>query len=453
MKNLFKLAVIAVTVGFFTSCSGDDPQPPVAETGAVVLSGTYNTDLTLDAGKNYILRGFVYVQSPAVLTIPAGTTIKGEKSSKGTLIIERGAKIMAQGTASSPIVFTSDQPAGSRNYGNWGGIVILGNSFENQAGTPVTEGGTDRPYGGTIAADNSGVLSYVRIEFPGIALAPNSEINGLTLGAVGSGTQIDHIQVSYSGDDAFEWFGGTVNAKNIIAHRTWDDDFDTDFGYSGNVQYGVALRDIWIADQSTSNGFESDNDAAASESTPLTAAVFSNMSVFGHFRNISDTAGANSLIGRGAHIRRNTSISIFNTVITGYREGIRIDNNDKTGANTQANMTAGNLVLKNITLAGNVKDLNTAGGADKTLFNTAFNTASNNSVLATIDELKLNAANFNLEAPVFIPNNDSPLLNSADFSHSKLQGTFFTTTTFRGAFGSVDWTSGWANFNPQATAY
>src|SRR5690606_19316100 len=136
-------------------------------------------------------------------------------------------------------------------------------------------------YGGTDAADNSGTLKYVRIEFGGIPFSPDNEINGLTLGGVGSGTTLDYIQVYCSGDDAFEWFGGTVNAKHLLAIGTWDDDFDTDYGYSGNVQFAVAQRANAAADVSQSNAFESDNNGSGTNQTPKTSAVFSNVSVIG----------------------------------------------------------------------------------------------------------------------------------------------------------------------------
>lgn len=453
MKFIFKTLNIAIVMGIsaagLTGCS-EKPEPPKpTETDMIVLSGTINSDMTLDASKKYLLRGFVYVQSPASLIIPAGTVIRGEKDSKGTLIVERGAKIIADGTVDKPIVFTSAQAAGQRNYGDWGGLIVLGKAPNNIGASPIIEGGVDRPYGGNVPDDNSGILRYVRIEFAGIALSANNEINGLTLGSVGSGTTIDYVQISYSGDDAIEWFGGTVNAKHLVAHRTFDDDFDTDNGFSGSIQYGVALRDRSIVDVSTSNGFESDNDASATARLPLTSAVFSNMSIFGHFQTLADTTGASSLVGRGAHLRRSTSQSIFNTVITGYREGIRLDS-----VVTQANMTAGNLVLKNIIVAGNVKNINASAGADKTLFTTTFNDpANNNQTLAAVSDLKLNANNFNLESPNFLPNGDSPLLSGGSFIDTKVSGSFFTPTSFRGAFGNVDWTAGWANFNPQTAAY
>ncbi|MDH7604283.1 MAG: T9SS C-terminal target domain-containing protein, partial [Melioribacter sp.] len=154
-----------------------------------VLEGNINSDKVLDANKKYLLRGFVNVNEPATLTIPAGTIIYGEKSSKGSLIINRGAKIVAIGTPDKPIIFTSQQPKGQRGAGDWGGIIIAGRASINvPGGTAVIEGGTGTVYGGGDKPnddDSSGVLKYVRIEFPGIAFLPDNEINGLTLGGVG----------------------------------------------------------------------------------------------------------------------------------------------------------------------------------------------------------------------------------------------------------------------------
>ena len=178
----------------------------------------------------------------ATLTIEPGTVIRGSKANKGALIIEKGAKIMAEGTLDNPIVFTSNQDAGSRSYGDWGGVILLGKATVNKV-DPIIEGGPTSTYGGSDDADNSGIIKYVRIEFPGIAFQPDKEINGLTFGGVGSGTTIDYIQVSYSGDDSYEWFGGAVNVKHLIAFRGWDDDWDTDYGYHGMAQFCVDLRD------------------------------------------------------------------------------------------------------------------------------------------------------------------------------------------------------------------
>ena len=170
---------------------------------------------------------------------------------------------------------------------------------------PIIEGGPTSTYGGSDDADNSGILKYVRIEFPGIAFQPDKEINGLTLGGVGSGPNVDNMQVSYSGDDSYEWFGGTVNARHLIAFRGWDDDFDTDYGYRGMVQFAVSLRDPDVADAgSGSNGFESDNDGNGTTDAPFTSPVFSNISMFGPLVTPSTTVNPN--FKRAMHLRRNT---------------------------------------------------------------------------------------------------------------------------------------------------
>ena len=168
------------------------------------------------------------------MTIEPGVVVRGDAAAAGAgLFITKGAKLIAEGTATSPIVFTSDKAVGSRTKGDWGGIVILGkgalninngiNNIEGIAASADTEfGGGSTPNN----ADNSGSLKYVRIEFAGYVYAQNQEINGLTFGAVGSGTTVDYVQVSHCNDDSFEWFGGAVNCKHLVAFRGLDDDFD-----------------------------------------------------------------------------------------------------------------------------------------------------------------------------------------------------------------------------------
>jgi hypothetical protein len=257
------------------SCSEDDDNSNGGD-DENVLEVSIPENTTLEADKKYTLKGNVFVPSGVTLTIEPGTVIVGDKATKGALIIERGAKIMAEGTADEPIVFTSSAAPGNRNYGDWGGLVILGKAVNNKGTDVSIEGITASNkglYGGNDDADNSGVLQYVRIEFAGIALSTDNELNGLTLGSVGSGTTIDHIQVSYSGDDSFEWFGGTVNATHLVAYRGWDDDFDTDYGYRGKVQFAVSFRDPNQADKSGSNGLESDNNGTGGAETPKTAPI------------------------------------------------------------------------------------------------------------------------------------------------------------------------------------
>jgi hypothetical protein len=421
-------------------------------TGSVaqtVISGNITTNTNLTNNNVYLLSGWVYVKAPATLTIQAGTIIKGEKTSQGTLIIERGAKLIAQGTAGQPIVFTSDQAPGARNYGDWGGIIVCGKASVNlPGGEGVIEGGTGATFGGGANpddADNSGTLKYVRIEFPGIPFQPNQEINGLTMGGVGSATTIENIQISYSGDDSYEWFGGTVNAKRLIAFRGWDDDFDTDNGFKGKLQYGVSLRDPAIADQSGSNSFESDNDATGTAATPQTHPVFSNFSIFGPKVDAGTTINSN--FKRGAHLRRNTATNIFNSMISGFPIGLLID-----ATTTETNATNGTLKFQNNVIAGCANPMDTIASSTWDIgawFNT---TGFNNTVLANNTDLMV-ADGYNLADPDFLPQTSSPLLNGASFADAQLQNSFFESTSFRGAFGAEDWTACWTNWDPQNTIY
>ena len=233
-----------------------DPQNTNYGSSNQTITSNITSNTTWTAGNVYLLQGQIYVKNNATLTIEPGTIIMGDKAVQGSgLFITKGAKLMAEGTVNAPIVFTSNQPAGSRAAGDWGGVILLGKAANNQAnGIANIEGlapTTDTEFGGGTTPDNndnSGSLKYVRIEFPGYAYQQDKEINGLTLGSVGAATQIEYVQVSFSNDDAYEWFGGTVNARHLVSYRNLDDDFDTDYGYSGNVQFGLIVRDPNIAD-------------------------------------------------------------------------------------------------------------------------------------------------------------------------------------------------------------
>jgi hypothetical protein len=337
-----------------------DPQNTTygTATDTTTLVGHITKNTTLNAGTVYRLSGIVYVDSNVNLTIPAGTVIRGNSAiANSCLMVRRGGNLIARGTATNPIVFTSDKSVGSRNYGDWGGIILLGRGVVNQ-GIANIEGVADadeHKYGGNDNADNCGVLSYVRIEFGGYVFAQNKEINGLTMGGVGSGTTIDHIQCSFTNDDSFEWFGGAVNCKYLVAYRGVDDDFDTDFGYSGTVQFGLGVRDPQVADPtyslpsgaSTSEGFESDNDANGSYLFPRTSAVFSNMTMVGPYRG-NNASTVHPAFRRGARIRRNSGLRIINTVWTDWATGVFID-----GSATYNNITA-NRVDSSALVSGNV---------------------------------------------------------------------------------------------------
>ncbi|WP_106915041.1 hypothetical protein [Chryseobacterium aurantiacum] len=429
------------------------------ETENLILSGKITSNLTLKANKIYKLRGLVYVTNGATLTIEPGTKIVGEADKNGALIITRGSKIMAEGTAANPIIFTSEKPSPKR--GDWAGVVILGNaptnaSFGGANGVGEIEGGINNSeglglYGGTNAADNSGILKYVRIEYAGYAFLPDKEVNGLTFGGVGNGTTVDYVEVAYANDDSFEWFGGTVNCSHLISYKGLDDDFDTDNGFSGNVQFGIAVRDPQVADVSGSNAFESDNDANGSSLTPQTSATFSNMTIIGPI-NSSSPGSINSLFQNALQIRRNSSISVFNSVFTGFPVGLFID--ATKGTPTDNNIVGNKLFFENNIIAGSTTPLkfgaSTSTPTSYTLndLTTWFN-AKGNTILASTADVKLAGAWAPAgTTPNFTPASGSPLLTGGAFTNPKL-ATWFTQVTYRGAVKDANdtWYAGWTNFN------
>lgn len=486
MEKRFKSIVFAtmciLTVGLASSCSKENndtppPTPEILDLGDGSAAFEIKADMTLEYPNTYNLKGFVYVTSGATLTIEPGVVIKGDKSSKGTLIIERGGKIIAQGTKEQPIVFTSAQAPGSRKPGDWGGIIILGNAPNNQ-GEMTIEGGVRSKHGGANAADNSGILSYVRCEFGGIEYSVDNEINGITFGSVGSSTKVDHIQVSYSGDDSYEWFGGSVNATHLVALGTWDDDFDTDNGFNGKIQFAVGLRDPKIADKSCSNGFESDNHSAGTPADPTTRPIFANVSLFGPVTDPTSYTDQGSQAGStmgafqtGVQIRRSSQCNLFNSVIAGFPIGLIIEN-DKTGANTQESASAGNLNISGCVIAAtrrafqnkalnpkNREDVVSLAISDDFVKGYWETTAlANLAPFAAIADLKLAGNPQNLTAPNMIPQNASPLATGAVWTHANVNNSFFTKTAYRGAFGPTEtaannWMTNWTNFNPQNTVY
>ncbi len=246
-----------------------------------IPEGNIAGDQTCIADNIYRLNGFVRVPDGVTLTIEPGTIVVGDRETKGTLIVQMGGTIIAEGTSENPIIMTSERPVGFREPGDWGGLVICGKAPNNTGGVAEIEGGYGAFHGGNTPDDNSGILKYVRIEYAGIPINPNEEVNSLTMGSIGSGTKIDYVMCTYGLDDSFEWFGGTSEHKYLIAYRGLDDDFDVDLGYSGRVQFALGVRSPMGADQSGSNGFEVDNNGAGSSATPYSSAVFANISIIG----------------------------------------------------------------------------------------------------------------------------------------------------------------------------
>jgi len=352
--SILTLLYAALLIG--TGCKkAQDAQVKDRPTSATIivpsnptLSGVLGTGhnvkdtIRLTSAVSWRLSGLVYVDSADVLMIDPCTTIKGNLSTGGSgvpgggLVICRGAKVLAQGTCACPIVFTS--AAANPQPGDWAGIIILGNASSNHGSRVQVEGVPSNPpasatFGGTTGtndADNSGIFSYVRIEYAGFALSLNNEINSLTLAGVGSGTQLDHICSYKSNDDAFEWFGGTVNASYLIATDPLDDMFDTDNGYRGTIRFALGLSDTSRADQSQSNGIESDNISTGSNATPITHPKFRQLTIIGQPRpaSVLITNGAPSgtgKYGRAAHIRRNSEFEIDSAIFLGYNWAVSLD--------------------------------------------------------------------------------------------------------------------------------
>ena len=479
---LYAAALMALTVNGCRKIETDGEIQVVVVNGGgggttgqtITLQGRINADTVLRKANAYILKGLVYMVGNHTMTIEAGTVIKGSFSGSdvAALIITRGSKIIAAGTATEPIVFTSLSP--NPQSGDWGGLVLCGKarynlSYNGTAGLYQVEGGIDNANGDGLAGsgdaivptpvdnDNSGVLQYVRIEYAGYAYQPDKEINSLTMAAVGSGTTIDHIQVTYAKDDAYEWFGGSVNCKFLIAYKTQDDDFDTDNGYSGKVQFGLVMRDSLIADISTSEAFESDNTATGSTSAPKTNAIFSNITAIGPRATLGNFG--NSLFRAGAQIRRNSGISIFNSIIMGWPQGILID--ATTGTSTALNIEDSTLRLRNVTLAGNTVNLKFSGTGGATINSDAALTTwftgafYNNDLLQNTADAKL-IQPYNYAAPDPTPfagsNGNQKILTGGGFTDAKFTGdTFFDqTVTFRGAIAPAgpltSWWKGWTKF-------
>ncbi len=476
-KTKIFAAIATVLSLFAASCTKTETTPPATDKSVKVISGTLTGDITWSKDTIYKLSGFVRVGSDdgttidnaagakGTLTIEAGTVIVGEKSSKGTLIIQRGSKIIANGTASAPIVFTSEKAEGAKASGDWGGLVICGLAPINIAGGHAElEGGYGAYFGGNDAADNSGSLKYVRVEYAGIPINPNQEINSFTFGGVGSGTALSYLQASYGGDDSFEWFGGTVNADHLIAYRGVDDDFDTDNGFSGHIQFGLGIRDKNIADfgpSGASNGFESDNDANSSTNSPFTTVEFSNMTMVGPKK---DTATAIATPFRnGALVRRNSKHKIFNSVIIGYPNAISVDGNTTVANAQDASMQIRNTVIAGTNGTGTngyfvVGDVTVptatttwTTGTWATVKDWFLDASFGNSIVPRWDNLGIDASVFEAGVtPTLTLAGGSSLLTGASFSGLS---SAFTSVAYKGAFGATDWTTGWSEWNPQVKKY
>jgi hypothetical protein len=316
-------------------------------------------------------------------------------------------------------------------------------------------------FGGTIDNDNSGILKYVRVEYAGIEISPNNEINSITMGGVGSGTTLEYCQVSYGGDDGFEWFGGTVNGKYLIAYGMWDDCFDIDYGWTGKLQFLLSVRYPSFADQSGSNVIETDSGPSDNVVPFLTSGVVSNVTAIGP--KLTNTTPINT--GNYQHymdLRRRTALTIANSVFVGMPRGIRM--NQQT---VYDNYTTNQGYLLNNIMHAPSTTYSVGTGMTANATNVQTYWTSNSNITQTGTDFATDYAALGINSNVFYGTNtqnfypsnptfevtSGTLTTGAAFSNPKLTNAYFTPTIYRGAFGTMDWTSTWAEFVPNLKAY
>lgn len=423
---------------------------PTNSTLSGVLGSGHNVVDTIHLTSNvaWHLSGLVYVDSSDVIIIDPGTFIYGDLSTSasvpgGGLVVVRGAKIIAQGNAGAPIVFTSANTSAPAS-GDWSGVVILGNAPSNSNGRVQVEGIPTNPpanatFGGTtgtVATDNSGILQYVRIEYGGYELSTDNEINGLTLGGVGSGTTIDHIEIYKSKDDAIEFFGGTVNVSYIVAVDALDDMFDFDNGYSGTINYALGLSDTTRADKSQSNGIESDNNAAGdSTASPITKPTINHMTIVGVTPTRASVTNSQpsgtGRYGRLAHLRRSSRFNISNSLFMGFNTGFSLDG--QLG-NTPCAYFRGLSTLTNNIVHAYATPFGVEGTSPCSVTLSSGNLAITNASNA-------NAA-IQLVAPFSRPTTATAAnwfpVSAASIANTRGAGAF--------SFGGTDWTAGWSKY-------
>lgn len=405
-----------------TSCSNDELSAPDGNTRALaekpivdIPAGILPAQFyNLSSANDYRLKGKVYVPANVTMTIPEGTKIMGEyhedNAAASALVVTVGGKLEAVGTATNPVVFTAE----NGQKGGWGGVVMLGDAPINQSGPVYIEGieqstvpaGVTVSYGGSDATDNSGILKYVRVEFAGAEIGEANELNAFTFGGVGSGTTIEHCQAYYGADDAFEFFGGTVNAKYLVSTATDDDAFDFDFGYCGKIQFAVATIDASMTYSKDPNGIECDNDGNSSSNTPFTRPVLSNLTLVGTVDGqVAGIAGGGTALKSAADFRRNCQFELHNSILYGFPKGIFKE-------------TGNSFVCKN-----NIVSSTTANSE----FSTFTPDASN--VAKTVAEIGLTSAWGGYKATNLVPTSTSIAASGADFTGL----TGFDVVSYKGA--------------------
>ena len=299
------------------------------------LSGEIKVNTTLTKKNVYLLLGIVRVTNGATLTIEPGTIIRGDYDYLGTLIITKGSKIIAKGEENLPIVFTTNKSNSDRKSGTWGGIILMGdaplNTKQGELSSLYDKNELHNSFGGKNETSDSGILKYVRIEYAGGKNDAKVALNGLTLAAVGSKTKIDHVQISFSGDDAVEMIGGNIDLNNIITYRNGDDDFDYSMGTQSNLQNSIAIRNPYISDNSRSRCLEIDSYDKIENFDPTkkkTLVKLTNVTLLN-----DETSSMQGLIKEAISLKTDSFIEMTKCVISGFSSVMALDETYAAGYN------------------------------------------------------------------------------------------------------------------------
>jgi hypothetical protein len=422
MKKL--LSIAAGLVVALASMINPTTFPVQAQGNQVVVMGDITASTTWTPANEYLLSGAVFVKAGATLTILPGTVIKGQDRS--FLVVEQGARIMAEGTPTAPIVFTSAAAPGTRTPQDWAGVWINGRAPINvPGGVDQGEGGLTGLYGGNDPNDSSGVIRYVRIEFAGFPVAPDRELNNFTLAGVGAGTVVDHLHVNRGADDAIEFFGGTVNVKYILITGPGDDGFDWQTGYTGKAQFIVFQQDGEV-DPSSERGVEADNNENDNNLLPRSNPVVYNATFVGDPRP--------GIGGRGGIVlRRGTNAQMYNLIVTGFK-GAGID---VQGGVSQGLLTGGQLKVANSIFFMNNPNL--ATGVTETALG---------GVATILQQDPMLRDPFALGNPDFRPRDGSPAKLASMVAQPPADGFFEPVNYIGGVNPENDWTKGkWVQIN------
>ena len=429
------LVAAALTISQLITVRADQAPPvnvPGIDKPVIVVTGEITGTDNWTSTNYYVLRGAVFVRDGGTLNIAAGTRVIGESGSVGTLVVLKGGRLNAIGTRTAPIVFTSDQPVGSRSRGDWGGLIINGRAPINIEGGEGQGEADTGIYGGNLPNDSSGSLRYVRVEFAGVEFSPDNELNGIAFQGVGRGGSYEYIQVHMNRDDALEWFGGTADIKYAVASNAADDSFDWTFGWSGRAQFIAITQRGDDAD----NGIEADNNEFNNNLLPRSNPRIYNITLCGDPDRNEGGEGP-----RAANFRRGTAFTVRNFLITGFKSvGFQISDTATSAQvdNGTSQMGAGVAWGMPTNMHASVATHITSGRFPSVR------------TTATDAEVGISAANCSLhDNPNFQPSGVATLAGGQIAPIQPPNDGFFEAVTFIGAVPPApadNWMSGWTSF-------